>query len=353
MDHLRVALVGNRAHQNSYGPLWKGREDAEIVALAEHNEEKATALEAQYGLPCSRDYDAVLEREDVDVVCIATDFYLKRWLVPKAADCGKHILVDKSLARTMAEARAIEAETRDAKVKIQLSYPHRYYPGYRQLIGKVRSGEYDRPVSWTNYFIRQFPDVDLMTYVSYPTAARVNGGGELMNLGSHPVDLVHHAFGMPNRVYANFQTAYWNDYYDQFGTEDVATLLCEYDTMTATVIVGRNRVPKEMNAVDSIDLWARGMHARASVDTLQENGEAVEIDRPSLTGAAACVQNLVDAIREDAPLESSVADGVAATEITTAGYQSAATGQFVDLPLEDDRHPMIDDGEQVIEGFLD
>ena len=82
---FRVALIGNRAHQNTYGPLWRNRKDAEIVALAEHNEEKAKDLEDLYGLPCSREYDAVLERDDIDIACIATDFYLKRWLVPKAA----------------------------------------------------------------------------------------------------------------------------------------------------------------------------------------------------------------------------------------------------------------------------
>jgi len=350
---FRVALIGNRAHQNTYGPIWDAREDSEIVALAEHNEVKAKVIEGQYGLPCSREYDAVLERTDIDIVCIATDFYLKRWLIPKAASCGKHILVDKSLARTVQEARLIEAETDVSDVQIQLSYPHRFYPGYRALIHKLKSGEYEHPVSYTNHFIRQFPDVDLMTYVSYPTAANVNGGGELMNLGSHPVDLIHHAFGMPNRVYAHFETAYWPDYYDQFGTEDVVNLMCEYDTMVANVVVGRNRVSEEGSAVDSIDLWCRGIHARAGVNTLEENDIQQDITLPEVTGANACVQNLIDAIVEGAPLESSIADGVAAAAITTAGYQSAASKAFVDLPLTDDRHPMIADDEQVIEGFLD
>ena len=350
---FRVALIGNRAHQNTYGPIWKNRSDAEIVALAEHNAEKAAGLEELYGLPCSREYDAVLERDDVDIVCIATDFYLKRWLVPKAVSCRKHVLVDKSLARTMEEARAIAAETRDTEVKVHLAYPHRYYPGYRALIHRLKSGEYEQPVTWTNHFIRQFPDGDLMRYVSYPTAASVNGGGELQNLGSHPVDLIHHTFGMPNRVYAKFETAYWPDYYNQFGTEDVATLVCEFDHLIATVIVGRNRIPEEGSAIDSIDLWCRGIHARATVDGLEENEEALDIGMPEYTGAAACVQNLIDAIENNAPLESTIHDGLAATEITTAGYQSAESGQFVSLPLEDDRHPMIDDHEQIIEGYLD
>jgi predicted dehydrogenase len=350
---FRVALIGNRAHQNTYGPLWAGRSDTEVVALAEHNEEKALALEAQYGLPCSREYDAVLERDDVDIVCIATDFYLKRRLLPKALACGKHVMVDKSLARTMQEAREIERETQATELKVHLSYPHRFYPGYRALLQRLQSGEYTQPVSWTNHFIRQFPDVDLAQYVSYPTAANVNGGGELMNLGSHPVDLIHHAFGMPRRVYAHFETAYWNDYYDQFGTEDAVTMVCEYEHLMATVVVGRNRVSEEGNAIDSIDLWCKGVHARATVQALHENERMVDIEMPELTGAAACVQNLIDAIVDDAPLESTIADGVAATAITTAGYQSAANRSFIDLPLLDDRHPMISDNAQTIDGYLD
>ena len=350
---FRVALIGNRAHQNSYGPIWAGREDSEIVALAEHNEVKAKAIEQKYGIPCSREYDAVLERDDIDIVCIATDFYLKRWLVPKAAKCGKHILVDKSLARTMQEARAIASETSGTDVKIQLSYPHRYYPGYRELIRRLKSGEYEQPVTYTNHFIRQFPDVDLMTYVSYPTAAKVNGGGELMNLGSHPVDLIHHTFGMPNRVYAHFETAFWPDYYCPFGTEDVVTLMCEYDNLVANVVVGRNRVPAEGSAIDSIDLWCRGIYARAGVKTLHENEKAQDLTLPTISPTDECVQNLVDAIVDDVPLESTVADGVAATEIVTAGYQSAASKAFVELPLVDDRHPMIAADEQITHGFLD
>ena len=350
---LRVALIGNRAHQNTYGPLWRDRDDAEIVALAEHNAEKAAALGSLYGLPCERDYDAVLEREDVDLVCVATDFYLKARLVPKAAECGKHVFVDKSLARTMREARLIEEKTRDSDVKILLAYPHRFFPGFRTLIERLKSGEYRRPVAWTNHFIRQFPDEDLWSYVSYPTPARVNGGGELMNLGSHPVDLIHHTFGMPNRVYAHFETAYWPDYYDRFGTEDAVNLMCEYDDFVATVVVGRNRVSIEGGEAHSIDVWCEGVHARATVDQLTENGEGAVSEYDGPGGTAGCVQNLVNAITMDAPLESTVADGVAATEIVTAGYQSAACGQFVDLPLVDDRHPMISEDEQIIDGYLD
>ena len=95
----RIGLIGNRAHQNSYGPIWHEREDCKIVAAAEHHEGKGEALSQLYGLEVARDYDAVLEDPNVDIVSICTDFYLKRTLIKKALACGKHVLVDKAIAR--------------------------------------------------------------------------------------------------------------------------------------------------------------------------------------------------------------------------------------------------------------
>ena len=53
------------------------------------------------------------------------------------------------------------------------------------------------------------------------------------------------------------------------------------------------------------------------------------------------------------PIPGRWISSIAVAELTTAGYQSAASGQFIDLPLQDERHPMISDDEQVVDGFLD
>ncbi|MDP6778541.1 MAG: Gfo/Idh/MocA family oxidoreductase [Candidatus Latescibacteria bacterium] len=197
----RVGLIGNRAHQMTYGPIIESRDDCQIVAAAEHNAEKAKPLEDRFGVSCACDYDAVLEDPNVDVVSIATDFYLKRSLITKAVACGKHVLVDKSLARTVREARETIEGVRDCKVKIALSYAHRYQPTFVKLGRAVRDGTCRRVAAFTHYFVRQFPDSDLMSYVSYPTPPRVNGGGDLLNLGSHPFDSGYLLFGIPSRVY--------------------------------------------------------------------------------------------------------------------------------------------------------
>ena len=101
----RIGLIGNRAHQNTFGPVWHNHPDCEIVAAAEHNVERGRALTDLYGVDVDTDYDAVLENPDVDIVSICTDFYLKRPLIQKAVAHGKHVLVDKPLGRTATEAQ--------------------------------------------------------------------------------------------------------------------------------------------------------------------------------------------------------------------------------------------------------
>ena len=115
---FRVGLIGNRAHQMLFGPIFEGRSDCRIVAAAEHNAEKARPLEQRFKVKCAADYDAVLEDPNVDFVCIATDFYLKRPLILKAIACGKHVLVDKPIGRSVAEAREIARAAEQARIKI-------------------------------------------------------------------------------------------------------------------------------------------------------------------------------------------------------------------------------------------
>ena len=124
-----------------YGPIWHEREDCKIVAAAEHHEGKGEALSQLYGLKVARDYDAVLENPNVDIVSICTDFYLKRTLIKKALDCGKHVLVDKAIARTVVEAREIVDTVVGASNKVLLTYPTRFSPTMIKLKEDLDQGQ--------------------------------------------------------------------------------------------------------------------------------------------------------------------------------------------------------------------
>ncbi len=347
----RIGLIGNRAHQNTYGPIWHEREDCEIVAAAEHHESKGEALSQLYGLEVARDYDAVLEDPNVDIVSICTDFYLKRTLIQKALACGKHVLVDKAIARTVVEAREIADTVASASNKVLLTYPTRFSPTMIRLKEALDRGEYGRISAYAHNSVKQFFG-DLMSYVSYPTPAVQNGGGELMNLGSHTVDALLWFFGMPNRVSCQMQNLYFEEY-GQFGTEDIATLWCEYPNFTATLTVGRSKARREDATFDCVNITGEG--AWVQVDRLgySVNGKLVDTPPPRAAGMAACVAHLIDCIEQDATPVTSVEAGLSIALLTTAAYQAAHTGEPVTLPLQNEQHPLIAAEDHVVDRLLD
>lgn len=347
----RIGLIGNRAHQNVYGPIWNERSDCEIVAAAEHHAEKGRALVDLYGVTVASDYNAVLEDPNVDIVSICTDFYLKPSLITKAVACGKHVFVDKAIARTVAEAREIAQIVDGASTRVVLAYPSRFSPTMLRFKQAVDRNEYGRIVAYVHNSVKQFAG-DLMAYVSYPTPAAQNGGGELMNLGSHAVDCMIWMFGMPKRLCCKMENAYFEEY-AQFGTEDIATLWCDYDGFTATLTVGRSKARAQDAMFDCVDVTGEGAYVHLSRQGYTVNGQDVDLPEVEVAGSAGCVNDLIDCIENDRPPMSSARDGLAVAQLTTAAYQSSVSGDFVDLPLKDESHPLIDANDQVITRFLD
>ena len=133
----------------------------------------------------------------------------------------------------------------------------------------------------------------------------------------------------------------------------MATLFCEYSDFTATIVTGRNRLPIEKPQINSVDVTCRGKYVRVDRSKYTINGEPVVVPELPFPSDEACVQHLIDCILNDEDPKTGVSNGLAVAEITTAGYQSAVSREFVNLPLENENHPMIDPELQVVDHFLD
>jgi len=347
----RIGLIGNRAHQNTFGPVWHNHPDCEIVAAAEHHVEKGRALKDLYGVDVATDYDAVLENPDVDIVSICTDFYLKRPLIQKAVANGKHVLVDKPLGRTVTDAQEIVAAVSGADVKVLLGYPLRFMPAMMRLKKAIDHGEFGHVVAYAHNSVKQF-EGNLMDYVSYPTPMRQNGGGELMNLGSHAVDYMYWLFGLPNRILCRMHNVYFEEY-KAFGSEDIATLWCEYDEMVATLTLGRSQAKGTGVEADAINVTGNGVAAQVTRKSMVVNGESVAVEPPAERMLVPCVQHLLDCIEQDLEPITGVHNGLAVMQIKMAAYQSAQSRKIVELPLQDVNHPLIDASEQTLDILLD
>jgi len=116
--------------------------NSELVAVVARDPDKGRAFADKHGAGWSgTDYDEMLRRSDVDVVLITTPNALHADQVVAAARAGKHVLCDKPLALTAADAeRALEA-CDDAGVKLGMNFQTRYHACFEEARRIIQSGE--------------------------------------------------------------------------------------------------------------------------------------------------------------------------------------------------------------------
>jgi len=132
---LRFGVVGiGRAGEVFLRAVARLR-DATVIAVASRNAENASAFAKHWGVPYSYgELSAFMLQKDMDAVYIATPPDSHEMIALAAATQGKHVLVEKPMARTLEEADSIINACRRAGVVLASVYPHRFLPA----VAKVR-----------------------------------------------------------------------------------------------------------------------------------------------------------------------------------------------------------------------
>ncbi|MGA8113199.1 MAG: Gfo/Idh/MocA family oxidoreductase [Actinocatenispora sp.] len=135
MSELKVGVVGTGGISRSHVPHWI----ALGAKVSVHSLLGAEELAAQYGVPVV----AVLEElfAGVDVVDICTPTATHAALAVAAIEAGKHVVCEKPLGRTLADAQAVAAAARRAQVQVYPAHVVRYFPEYAALHAAVRRGQ--------------------------------------------------------------------------------------------------------------------------------------------------------------------------------------------------------------------
>jgi predicted dehydrogenase len=162
---------------------------ARLVAVcraeAARTGEAATAL----GAPCETRFEALLARSDVDAVCLCTPSGLHAEQALAAARAGKHLLVEKPMALSLADADAMIGACRDAGVRLGVALQRRSDPATRELHAAIRAGELGRMVLGTAS-VPYFRPQSYYESAAWRGTWALDGGGALMNQGIHLVDLL-------------------------------------------------------------------------------------------------------------------------------------------------------------------
>lgn len=162
-----------------------------IVSCFSRSQDKREQFAAKYRCKAARSYDEVLQDRSVEGIINTTPNPVHLETTLAAAQAGKHVFLDKPIANTIADARALTEACRRAKVVLALGYQRRRESHFRWV--KEHSGEFGRLVNAEANISRdRLGKIDLS---SWRYTAEGMPGGVMLQIGIHYTDVLEYLLG--------------------------------------------------------------------------------------------------------------------------------------------------------------
>ena len=151
------------------------------------------------------DYLKLVKRKDIDCVDITATSYLHKDMAVAAAEAGKHILCEKPLATTLADARAIVAAVEKAGVKHQVGFNYRFAPAIVHIKNMIEQGRLGKIFHFRGFYLQ-----DYIIDPDFPKVWRLDksiaGSGSHGDLNAHVIDLARYLVGELDEVIGMSET---------------------------------------------------------------------------------------------------------------------------------------------------
>ncbi len=195
MEKLRVAVIGTGFVGRVHVENIRRQTDAELVAIADQNAELAASFGEVLGIERAEgDYRTLLADPSIDAVHICTPNHTHFPIARDAIAAGKHVLCEKPLAMSAAEASELVQRAQDSGVVHATSYNLRFYPNVQQMRRMVATGDVGEVLAVQGSYVQDWLFYD--TDYNWRLEPEVGGSSRAMaDIGSHWCDLLEHVTG--------------------------------------------------------------------------------------------------------------------------------------------------------------
>ncbi|HID94635.1 MAG TPA: Gfo/Idh/MocA family oxidoreductase [Candidatus Latescibacteria bacterium] len=146
MERVKMAVVGAGLFGEYHARAYYEYHRSELVLVCDIDRKRAEEIGARYGCAWTTDIQQVLENPEIRGVSVATPDYAHRDPVVQLLQVGKHVLVEKPLATSTAEAREMVNLARKNGLKLMVDFHNRWSPVFVQARQTVLSERWGRPV---------------------------------------------------------------------------------------------------------------------------------------------------------------------------------------------------------------
>ena len=324
---VKIGIVSfAHMHAASYAQCLKSIPEIEFFGIYDEVAQRAKQMSELYGVRAFRTYDELLASE-VEGLIVCSENANHRKHVAQAAQNDKHVMCEKPLAATKQDAEAIVEVCRRSQVKLQTAFPTRYHPAFKRLQGEVSSGRLGRilAIKATNQGKCPF---------GWFADPKLSGGGAVVDHTVHCVDLIRCLTGQePTRVYAEIDNRMFGKEFDDCGILTVdftnkilATIDCSWSRpKTAPTWGNLTMTVTGTEGVASMDMF------RQSIDHFSDKNGTFTQDYWGANTDMELVASFANAIGSDLQPEISGTDGAKAVSVVAGAYESARTGQAIEL----------------------
>jgi predicted dehydrogenase len=195
---VRVGIVGcGDVTEVKSGPAFQKVAGSALTAVMRRNGAKARDYAERHGVPrWTDDARALIEGEDVDLVYVATPPSSHAAYTEMAAAAGKPVYVEKPMSTTLLEAERMVGACRRAGVPLFVAYYRRAQPRFARVRELLQGGAIGEPRAVRMTLAGPVgPAADDPQQEGWRFDPETSGGGLLMDLGSHQLDLLDHWLG--------------------------------------------------------------------------------------------------------------------------------------------------------------
>jgi predicted dehydrogenase len=331
-QRLRIGMLG-AGFISDYHIAGLQAVGAEVPILFSTAEESARRQSERYDIPAwTLEAEAVFERRDLDGVVIATPDFTHEAMALAAIRAGKPALVQKPMARTSAECRRMIDAAEAAGVPLYVSFMHRYFPEVEALsvllardglgqVYSVRLRNATRGANWAPWFYQR----------------NAVGGGVVLQLGVHGIDLLRHLFGeidtlsaaialmKAERMLADGTTVHPDN-------EDTALITYR---MASETLATHEVIYNEVAGTDRFRLEVYGERGTAWLRTERgplavalEDGAWVTPLVPDESVAVRQHRHFLAMLRGEMAYDGSARAGLVSVQVAETIYRAAETGQW-------------------------
>ncbi|WP_298400821.1 oxidoreductase [Sphingobium sp.] len=344
---VQAGLIGyGMAGRIFHAPLIHATQGLRLAAIVTSRAEEVAALDPT--IACVAEIDAVLGDPAIDLVVIATPSETHAALVERALNAGKHVVVDKPFALSLAEARGLEALARETGRHLAVFHNRRFDSDYLSIQAAIEAGTIGRVTHFESHFDRFRPEVrERWREDGSP------GSGVWFDLGPHLVDQALALFGRPDAVSADIAALRPGS-----AADDWAHVVLRYAEKrvvlhaslhapggdaggtprfmvhgTGGMLIKRRLDPQEAQLIAGLRPGDAGWGVDPDPVEHHDTDGQVTLS-PAIIGCQErFYAQITDAMRQGSPLPVSTQDALATQEVIEAARISARTGQVLCLPL--------------------